>query len=233
MMDPKPPLGSLRDSVAWPVLPVTSVLPPRKIQDLEPFTQSNSSARATPESNDREQAVPQSGEDRSVVSYEAERSTLAAIMSRDVVTIAPEATAAELEALLYHHRVSGAPVVDSASGELLGVASQADVIRHFSLTEEGSNSSSKSVASYHDTLWFDIFAAAVPVNRKQTPVRDFMTPYVYFATETATIEEALDLMLEHHIHRVVVTRNKRLVGVVTSMDLLRSYRSSLRPDDPG
>lgn len=229
-MDPSPPLGRLRDSVSWPVLPVTAPLPLRRTQDLEPFTVTEQ-ARAEPARVQREEAKttesPPESPDGISISDQADHSTLASLMTSEVVAISPDASVAELEALLHEHRISGVPVVDPASGDLLGVASQADVIRHFCGPGTDLASSADGVTSYHQTLWFDLFATPIPADRKETPVRDIMTPYVYFATESATIEEALDLMLEHRIHRVVVTRQQRLVGVVTSMDLLRSYRSSL------
>ncbi len=227
-MDPSPPLGRLRDSVSWPVLPVTPPLPLRKTQDLEPFTVTEQ-AKAEPARLQRREATEAQREslDGVSISDQAERSTLAALMTSEVVAISPEASVAQLEALLHEHRISGVPVVDPTSGELLGVASQADVIRHFCGPGTELTSSEDGVTSYHQTLWFDLFATPIPADRKETPVREIMTPYVYFATESATIEEALDLMLEHRIHRVVVTRERRLVGVVTSMDLLRSYRASL------
>ncbi len=223
-MDPTPPLDRLRDGVAWPVLPVTPPLPVRKTQDLEPFSPGARQQAAERENTGDEELLPERL-DETFISEQAERSTLACVMTSEVVVIHPDQTVAELEALLHEHRISGAPVVDPKSGELLGVASQADVIRHFS--EDSAEVPPAESVGYHQTLWFDIFASPIPSDRKGTPVKSIMTPFVYFATETATIAEALDLMLEHRIHRVVVTRNRRLVGVVTSMDLLRHYRSQL------
>lgn len=225
-MDPSLPLGQARDSVVWPVKPVSAPLAARKLQDIEadgPARRSFPAEGSEVEESLERQALPTHD---FALSPQAERSTLASLMTSEVISISPEASLAELEALLYEHQISGVPVVDPESEELLGVASQADIIRHL-CGPGGQPSPDQPATGYHHTLWFDLFATPTPDDRKSTPVREIMTPYVYFATETATIMEALDLMLEHHIHRVVVTRERRLVGVVTSMDLLRSYRRSM------
>lgn len=49
------------------------------------------------------------------------------IMTRQVITIGPEATVLELAELLTRQHISGVPVLDS-SGRLVGVATHADVI---------------------------------------------------------------------------------------------------------
>ena len=49
------------------------------------------------------------------------------IMTRRVCTIHPEASAQEAAQLLYQHRISGAPVVDS-DDRLIGIITEADII---------------------------------------------------------------------------------------------------------
>jgi CBS domain-containing protein len=49
------------------------------------------------------------------------------IMSSPPITIGPDCSVAELAGLLSKHRISGVPVVDE-QGELLGVATEADVL---------------------------------------------------------------------------------------------------------
>src|ERR1700755_519814 len=50
------------------------------------------------------------------------------VMERNVVTIGPEATVVEAAKLMTQHDVSALPVVD-AHGQLVGVISEADLIR--------------------------------------------------------------------------------------------------------
>ena len=56
-----------------------------------------------------------------------ETRTAGEIMTRDVLTVPPETTVEELAKLLAFHNISGMPVVD-ASGAVVGIVSEADVI---------------------------------------------------------------------------------------------------------
>src|SRR5215831_18790669 len=50
------------------------------------------------------------------------------VMTRDVVSIAPEASIMEAVRLMLQHRISGLPVVD-ATGRLQGVVTEGDFLR--------------------------------------------------------------------------------------------------------
>jgi CBS domain-containing protein len=51
-------------------------------------------------------------------------------------------------------------------------------------------------------------------------VRDIMTPAVYSVPEDATVSEVAGRMLDSHVHRLLVLREGRPVGIVTTSDLL-------------
>lgn len=50
------------------------------------------------------------------------------VMTRDVITVTPQTTMSDLEALLRIHRISGAPVLDE-NGDLVGIVSLMDLIK--------------------------------------------------------------------------------------------------------
>jgi CBS domain-containing protein len=56
------------------------------------------------------------------------RRTLASLMNREVVAVAPETPAHEAAYLLLHHRIGCVPVVDR-DGRLIGIATDADFVR--------------------------------------------------------------------------------------------------------
>lgn len=56
---------------------------------------------------------------------------------------------------------------------------------------------------------------------KRLRVRDIMSRLIISAEPDTTVADLVDLMLEMRIHRVVITRNGGVVGLVTSQDLLR------------
>jgi CBS domain-containing protein len=93
------------------------------------------------------------------------------------------------------YRVSGLPVVEM--GTVVGVISQADI-----LTARSSE--------------------LISGNWSRLRVRNIMTsPPISVHVET-TVERAIRLMLDQHIHRLVVVDDEdRPVGVVTPLDILR------------
>lgn len=116
------------------------------------------------------------------------------LMSINPVVIEPSALVSEAETLLKTHRISGMPVV--ANGVAVGVISQTDiVIARSSVLSSG--------------------------NWRRLRVQHIMTePAVTVQMETS-IRRAARLMINRHIHRLVVIDGEgKAVGVVTPLDLL-------------
>jgi acetoin utilization protein AcuB len=64
---------------------------------------------------------------------------------------------------------------------------------------------------------------------EKTPVAACMTPNPIIVEETATLYEAVDLMLRHKISGLpVINADKELVGIITSTDLLRQMSLMLK-----
>ena len=57
-------------------------------------------------------------------------------------------------------------------------------------------------------------------------VRDLMTPMIFEVDENASIEEVADTMVKGHIHRLFVTHNKQIAGVVSALDMVEFLRNS-------
>jgi CBS domain-containing protein len=118
------------------------------------------------------------------------------LMTIDPVTIEADAPVREAEKLIRTYRVSGLPVV--AGGVIVGVISQTDVVLARSIEIIGPN-------------------------REKLRVRKLMTQPALTVQAGATLERAADLMLDRHIHRVVVVdENDTPIGVITTSDLLRA-----------
>ena len=49
---------------------------------------------------------------------------------------------------------------------------------------------------------------------------DIMTPAVYAVAEDATVSEVASMMLKEHLHRVLVTQGEKVVGIISTSDLL-------------
>jgi CBS domain-containing protein len=55
-------------------------------------------------------------------------------------------------------------------------------------------------------------------------VRDIMVSIPLKVSESFKISEVADVMIESRIHRILVVRDDRLIGIVTSLDLLKALR---------
>jgi len=149
------------------------------------------------------------------VDMPAQKRTVAELMTPDVVCLAPETTVREAEQLLVRRRVSGAPVVD-AGGRPIGVVSHRDLVKHQAerATAGASGRFYSDVEDYQEI-------ADVRIDRSDTPVSELMSEEVFSVTRDTGVSVAASIMRERRIHRLLVTERGRLVGVVTSLDLLR------------
>jgi predicted transcriptional regulator len=142
------------------------------------------------------------------------------LMNPDVMTVADEMTTDELARYLIEREISGAPVVDS-QGHLIGVVSMTDIGRK--MAETSDIESSRSSSFYRDIA--ADFALEDPgeryIEERAVTVRDVMTPVIHQVPVTASVAEAARIMVDQHIHRLVVTQGKAPVGIITSMDVLK------------
>jgi len=142
------------------------------------------------------------------------------IMNRDVVCVPSGMDLRDLAKLFLTRGITGAPVVD-ADGNLEGVISQTDLL-YYSLTRD-------------DELVMDShFYDAVRVEGRRLPkgfqiedvnsgsVADVMTPVVHSVTERASLESITRMMMRKHIHRVIVRRGRKVAGIISALDILKS-----------
>lgn len=137
------------------------------------------------------------------------------LMNPDVVSLRPEQTVTEAQQLLSSRSVSGAPVVDD-SGRVVGVVSQNDLVRSATHpdTAEKAGQFFSSIEDYADL-------GATPVGPSSQHVSDVMSKRVYSVNRDTGVAVAANIMRERRIHRLLVTDRGVLVGVLSSLDLLR------------
>jgi predicted transcriptional regulator len=148
------------------------------------------------------------------------------LMNPDIMTVADEMTTDELARFLIEHEISGAPVVDS-QGHLIGVVSMTDIGR--ALAEPGEEDEAPRRPGFYRDAGEDLTLeelALRDVGEPAVTVRDVMTPVIHHIPVTASVAEAARLMVEQHIHRLVVTQGTQPVGIITSSDLLRMVAES-------
>jgi CBS domain-containing protein len=146
--------------------------------------------------------------------------TASDLMNPELLTARDDMTARELAAYLIENEISGAPVED-AEGRLVGVVSLVDVAAVASgegrrLVRDGSAFFLHDWADGLDEGEVDELALGEDGPR----VADIMNPKIYSVHEDATVSEIASMMLKGHIHRLLVTREDRAVGIITTSDLL-------------
>lgn len=147
--------------------------------------------------------------------------TVKDVMNPDIMTVADDMTTDALARYLIEQEISGAPVVDS-QGHLIGVVSMTDIGRN--MAEPGDVESSRRSGFYRDfapDATLDDLGERYEEQQAAT-VREVMTPVIHHVPVTASVAEAARLMIDEHIHRLVVTQGKQPVGIITSLDLLKT-----------
>lgn len=125
-------------------------------------------------------------------------------------------------------QISGAPVL-SEDEQVIGVISVTDIIRYphmlFAATQ-----SFQSFHEYYGTYSQNRYAReeleALKVKAESSAtVRDIMTPTLFQVSEDTPITEVADTMIRGRIHRVLVMRDRQLLGIVTALDMLAVIRN--------
>ena len=143
------------------------------------------------------------------------------IMTRSVITIAPDSTILDAAKTMLQHHVSGLPVVDSA-GRLVGVVSEGDFIRR---SEIGTQ---RKRGRWLKFLFGTGAAAADYVHEHGRKVSEVMTSDPITITEDATLEEIVNAMEAEGIKRLPVMTGEKLVGIVSRANLLQAVAGLAR-----
>lgn len=144
------------------------------------------------------------------------------VMQRSVITVREDWDIREALRLFEEKRISGAPVLDR-NGDLVGVLSLTDLARAEALR---ASRAATSESEYYRTVLPEEFPPGFQVERYDAiPVGEVMTPVVIDASEDTPVPRLAALMIDLHIHRVIITRDGKLAGIVSSLDLLALLRN--------
>ena len=174
-------------------------------------------------------------------------SSVRSIMQTDVVTADPEMSVSDLSRLLTEHDITGTPVVD-VDGGVVGVVSMTDVLRLAAdetdiriaprpfitaaagLPDDGEEQ--EDLVDYFQHSYAPgpgIGPAsdwATESDLDQSLVREIMTPANFHIHPDSSLPELAEFLLRGRIHRALVMEDNLLVGIVTTVDLLRTMADS-------
>lgn len=150
------------------------------------------------------------------------------IMFGNLLTVYEGWTIHRLAEFFIKHQISAAPVIAS-DHELVGVVSVGDVFRFNNLKEYEKTHVLKNY--YRENMGYEINEEDLRTWSKDADknctVHQIMTRDVIAVEKDIPLKDVLAVLLEKHIHRVFVTDNKIVVGVITSMDLLQEFHNNL------
>lgn len=141
------------------------------------------------------------------------------VMTRDVVCVRTGTNLRELEKIFLERRISGAPVLDEKD-RLVGVISQTDLV-YYHLTRED--------RPFHESDFYRAAELDRAFEGSGYHIEDYdiglvgemMTPVVHTAASETPVEDLARRMAEKRIHRMIITKGSKVVGMVSAMDLLK------------
>jgi CIC family chloride channel protein len=128
---------------------------------------------------------------------------VAELMQTEVQTVSSDAVVNDAVVSLADSHVSALPVLDE-TGRMVGVISTTDIVA----SEEEAGDRKAREALF-----------------ERTPVRDLMTPSPLTISPAADVKEAAQQMLNADVHRLFVTEGERLIGVISTTDIMRAVAS--------
>lgn len=152
--------------------------------------------------------------------------TVSDVMQREVLAAEGGWSLEELADFLVDNGISGAPVI-GANDKLVGVVSLTDIVRQNRMQDH-----STERPDTHDVYLFDLDRRLGREELREmhiqvesaVQVRDIMTPMIFSVGEDTAVQEVADTMLKGRIHRVFVTSEGKLSGIVTALDMLKVIR---------
>ena len=142
------------------------------------------------------------------------------LMTADVLTVEADWPLDRVAQFLVDHEISGAPVVDG--GTLVGVISLTDLARHDSSAGEAAERPSAYYRHELEGEYSEEDIASLHFREGgDTTAADVMTPQVYDVSLHTSVQQVAQAMQRGGIHRVFVTEDGTLRGIITALDMLK------------
>jgi len=140
------------------------------------------------------------------------------IMTVDPITVTPETTIDEAAKIMSEEHISGLPVVNS-EGEMIGIITEGDLLgKHKTISPPG----------YIEFLGGIIYTESQENFYRRLKqyvayeVKELMSTEVTTITPETEIEEIATIMDKENIKRLPVVKERKLVGIVSRADLIRT-----------
>jgi len=142
------------------------------------------------------------------------------VMTREILSVRPDAMIAEAIRMMLDNRISGLPVIDE-SGRLVGILTEGDLLRR-----------GETATERHRPRWLEILMgpgrlAEEYVRTHSRRIAEVMTREPVSVAPDTPLKEIVELMERHRIKRVPVLDGDAPVGILSRADLLRGIAGAL------
>ena len=134
-------------------------------------------------------------------------------MTRDEITVKNSTNIEEATELLKSAKITGVPVVDKEEN-LVGILSEKDLLFHL---EEEFPEDLSTYQPFQRASGFDLHTWVEDIMTKKIIAVDYDTPLI----------QVCRLLIDNHIHRVPVLKEGRLVGIISSLDIVKCMINTL------
>jgi CBS domain-containing protein len=143
------------------------------------------------------------------------------IMTKRVITVAPDTTIVDAANTMLRQHISGLPVVNAA-GKMVGINSEGDFIRRAEIGTQRRR-----------MRWLKFLLGAGKdasdfVREQGRKVGEIMTPDPCTVSEDTLLEDIVRTMEKNSVKRLPVMRGSQIVGIVTRSNLLQAVAGLAR-----
>jgi CBS domain-containing protein len=153
------------------------------------------------------------------------------VMTKDVVTVTPSTPLGDVARMFSEDNISGAPVVD-AQDRLVGIVSRTHVLT--GLLDERGEATPPALRTLlglpetEETEPEDGGDLPEPEGTAEVTVEEVMEGDPSTATPETPLGEIARRMAKDRLHRVVIVEDDRVVGILTSIDVLGRFSEAPR-----
>jgi len=137
-------------------------------------------------------------------------------MTRNIIVVEEDTSINNLIRIFMDNKISCVPVVNDEK-KLVGIVTKTDVLGHF--MDIDLHISVKD--TLQDILEFSSEQRDLEtVPETEMKVRAIMTPNPITTGEDTTVESLAKTMVNNKIHRLIITRDNEIAGIVSTLDIL-------------
>lgn len=148
------------------------------------------------------------------------------IMSKPAICVHGNWTIKATARFLLEYGISGAPVIDEQE-KMIGVVSATDILQFDSMSSKELRDITEQ-SYYQEYLGQNLLKE--DLDRLSTHADEtchidaIMTPVIISVSADATLPEIAHLMVEQKVHRLIVSEDDKLLGVISTVDILKALR---------